>query len=358
MRLIIYCAHPAQYHFFKNILKKLSNQNHTIKLLIKTKDVLEDLLGKDGLEYINILPEGRTSSHSGIFYGLLKRDVRLFKIASEFKPDMMLGSDPSLAHIGKLLNIPVLTTLEDDYQVIPKLSNLTYPFTSYIIAPASCDCGKWNYKKISYAGYMKLAYLHPAYFTMPKNDNDKKLFLIRTTKLDAHHDFGVNGFTKEILTNIIHKLEKFGEVRLLSEGQTDSAFIKYLLKINPNEIHNYLAQVYLLVSDSQSMSMEAAMLGVPSIRFSDFAGRIGVLEELEKKYKLTFGIRPDDKTKLFEKLDELLNMSNLRESFELRRQQMLKDKINVTEFFVWLIENYPNSIKEMQANPEIQNQFK
>ena len=39
----------------------------------------------------------------------------------------------------------------------------------------------------------------------------------------------------------------------------------------------------MLVCDSQSMTVEAAILGIPSIRYSDFSGRIGVLEELEKR---------------------------------------------------------------------------
>ena len=42
------------------------------------------------------------------------------------------------------------------------------------------------------------------------------------------------------------------------------------------------------------MAVEAAMLGTPSLRFNDFAGKIGVLEELEHKYELTFAIPPSE----------------------------------------------------------------
>ena len=357
MRIVIYLGHPAQYHFFKKIIYLLRIQGHMLQLLVKTKDVLVDLLKNDNEEYINILPEGRTSTNIGILLGLIKRDLRLYKIVRQFKPDIMLGSDPSLAHVGKFLNIPVLTILEDDHNVIPKLAKLTFPFTSSIIAPDSCDCGKWNYKKIPYAGFMKLAYLHPNYFSKPSGTNSK-IFLIRLSRLDAHHDFGIKGFTKEILLRLIHKLNDYGEVKILTEGESEPFLEKYLLDIMPSEIHNYLSKVTLLISDSQSMSMEAAMLGIPSVRFSDFAGRIGVLEELENNYKLTFGIKTEDQEKLFNKLDELLKMDNLQETFENRRQNMLKDKIDVTAFFVWLINNYPNSIKEFNDNPSIQFQFK
>ncbi len=358
MRILIYIGHPAQYHFFKYIIKGLNSLNEEVQVLIKSKDVLEDLIKHDQIEYINILPEGRKSSTLGIVFGVIKRDFRLFKIVKKHKPDVMIGSDPSLSHVGKLLGIPNLIVAEDDAHVIPKLARITYPFTNWIVVPNSCDCGKWNSKKIPYSGFMKLAYLHPNFFTKPKRAVGDYSFLIRLTKLEAHHDFGKKGITREILLQIVNKLLKFGTVKIISEGDIDEHFQKYMLKINPNEIHNYLAQSTLFISDSQSMSMEAAMLGIPSIRFSSFAGEISVLEELEKKYELTYGIKPEEPEKLFNKLDELLNITNLNDVFESRRQRMLQDKIDVTAFFVWLIANYPKSIEEIKSNPNLQYQFK
>jgi len=37
---------------------------------------------------------------------------------------------------------------------------------------------------------------------------------------------------------------------------------------------------------------------------------------------------------------------------------MLADKIDVTAFFVWFIENYPDSAKIMKENPDYQYKFK
>lgn len=100
------------------------------------------------------------------------------------------------------------------------------------------------------------------------------------------------------------------------------------------------------------------MLGVPSIRFSDIAGMISVLEELEKVYGLTFGIPTSAPERLFEKINELLSLSDLNREFENRRQRMLEDKIDITAFMVWFIENYPESVKIMKENPDYQNKFK
>ena len=43
---------------------------------------------------------------------------------------------------------------------------------------------------------------------------------------------------------------------------------------------------------------------------------------------------------------------------EKRRQKLLDDKINLTSFMVWYIENFPESFKEMKENPDVQYNFK
>jgi predicted glycosyltransferase len=355
MKILIYLGHPAQYHFFKNIVNELKKR-HEIRYLIKTKEILEPLLIGDGVKYKNILPAGRKSTRPGIIWGLIKREIRVLNEALRFKPDLMIGTDPSLAHVGKLMKIPTLTTLEDDAHVIYDLAKITFPFSTYIMAPDSCDCGKWHAKKISYAGYMKLAYLHPNHFKHAP-ESIEKTALIRLSNLDAFHDAGINGFNESLLKQIIEKLAPEYKVFVSSEKPIGRWFEKYVLKIDPNNIHQILFQSSILISDSQSMTMEAAMLGIPSIRYSDFTGRIGVLEELEHKYQLTTGIKPGNPEKLNQTLESLLSIPNLRDEFQKRRNKMLQDKIDVSGFFIWFIENYPESIKRIKTDPDFQYTF-
>jgi len=82
------------------------------------------------------------------------------------------------------------------------------------------------------------------------------------------------------------------------------------------------------------------------------------LEELEHVYGLTYGVKTSEADKLYNKIEELLNISNLNEVFNERLQNMLKDKIDVTAFFTWFIENYPESKKIMKENPDYQYRFK
>lgn len=51
-------------------------------------------------------------------------------------------------------------------------------------------------------------------------------------------------------------------------------------------------------------------------------------------------------------------MPNLKEEWQRRRQKMLSEKIDVTAFMVWFIENYPDSVKVMKENPDYQYNFK
>jgi hypothetical protein len=122
-------------------------------------------------------------------------------------------------------------------------------------------------------------------------------------------------------------------------------------------MHHVLAQALLLLSDSQSMSVEAAMLGVPSLRYSDFAGRISVLEELEHTYGLTIGLKTGQETQLITQLTELLKQAAGRTVFQERRERMLQDKVNVTDFLVWFLEEYPYSAKRMRTDPDYQLRF-
>jgi predicted glycosyltransferase len=114
----------------------------------------------------------------------------------------------------------------------------------------------------------------------------------------------------------------------------------------------------MLVGDSQTMTSEAAVIGTPSIRSNSFVGRISYLEEEEHKYGLTFGFLPDQAEKMFDKISELLAIQNLKSIWRCKRSEMLKDKIDVSSFFVWFVENWPESNTIMKSNPDYQYNFR
>lgn len=364
MKIIFYFGHPAQYLFLRATIQVLlKSRKHKIIILIKTKDVLEDLLKNDGIDYINILSNERRNSKFSIILSLLKRLYLIFPIILKEKPDLLVSTDASLAQLGKLLNINRISITEDDYKVVRSLGRLTYPFTQTILCPKICNVGRWESKKIGYEGYMKLGYLHPAVFQkdsaiLEKYSLYRPFVILRLAKLTAHHDFGAEGLTHDLIDQLITLISSKGfDIVISSEAQMDDKYSKFFLRIRPNDMHQILAAAALLVCDSQSMTVEAAILGIPSIRYSSFIGKISVLEELEHVYGLTNGIAPGQQLTLLSKTEEILSSDMLKKEYQTRQQKMLAEKINVTPFLIWFIENYPTSISIMKKNPNYQFVF-
>ena len=350
MKILFYLGHPAHFHLFKNTISALKIKGNQVFILIKKKDILEDLLKRSGFEYLNILPEGRKDSKAGIALGMLKRDWRLFRYCLGNHPDLMVGTSTEIGHVGTLLGIPSLNVNEDDADVVPLYSKLSYPWATRIVSPVVCNNGKWEKKSIKYEGYHELAYLHPNHF-IPSIEvankyirTDRPFFLLRFAKLKAHHDSGIKGISTAIARQIVEVLKPHGDIYITSERELESEFEPFRLQIDPLDIHHVMAFASIYIGDSQTMAAEAGVLGVPFVRFNDFVGRIGYLYELENKYRLGFGIKTSDEEKLIPTIKELLVTPDLKEEWQKRREKMLEDKIDVAGFLTYLIEDYPESI--------------
>lgn len=362
MNVAIFLGHPAHFHLFKNVAENLKNNGHNVFFVIKQKDILCQLLDEAGLSYCTIR-EGRSNSKWGMIKSVCTMEWGMVRFLWKNHIDILIGSTLSFA-ARFFSKAKVFAVGEDDVQVVPAYANLVYPFADEIITPVVCDNGKFNDKSVKYAGYHKLAYLHPNYFTPDKLiveqyfSVEDPYFLLRFAQLKAHHDTGIKGINTEIAQRLIDILKPHGRVYITSERELEPQFEQYRLHINPLDIHHVMAYATMYIGDSQSMAVEAAMLGVPSIRFNDFAGKISVLEELEHKYHLTVGIGTDHPDVLYKTIQDWLAMPDLQEEFQQRRHKMLSDKIDVTAFFTWFIENYPQSAQIMRKNPDYQNRFK
>jgi hypothetical protein len=349
MNLLFYLHHPSQFHLFHRVILELQKR-HLVLILATSKDVLEDLLKAHQIPYINVLPRGRKSTRFHIAKALLLQDWRLFRHCVQFKPDLLIGTSTEIAHIGKLLNIPSLFFVEDDVRIIPLVGKIAYPFVKHIVSPQGCDNGKWNRKTIFYKGYQKLAYLHPDVFK-PDFERIKKYsssnqayFIVRCSNLQAHHDKGAKGITTELLRQLVAVLQTKGQVLISAEAGSSVEFEHLILRLPPQDMHHLLAFAHGYIGDSQSMAVEAALLGVPGIRINSFAGKISVLEELEKKYQLTQAFLPQQERDILEAVSQMGSNSQLKAVYAERRQKMLADKINVSDFIIQLIENYPASV--------------
>lgn len=341
MRVLFQLGHPAHFHLFKNTIADLQRNGHQTYILIRKKDILEDLLKQSGLPYTNILPSGKKS-----FITLALRLWRVYWFTLRHHVDVLVGSTPEVAQVAWLLHRRSVVMAEDDASIVPQFIKAVKPFVDNYLSPVSCNNGPLELATTHYEGFHKLAYLHPNRFTPDPTvvdkyfDHSKTYFLLRFAQLNAYHDVSNNahGINNDIALELINILSPHGRVSITSERDLSPELEPYRLKINPLDIHHIMAFSTIYIGDSQSMAVEAAMLGTPSIRFNDFAGKIGVLEELEKKYQLTIGIPSTKPDVLYQTVENMISTKNIRDIYQIRCQRMLEDKIDVATFFTDFIE--------------------
>jgi len=188
-------------------------------------------------------------------------------------------------------------------------------------------------------------------------DEGEKYVIMRFVSWNASHDVGHSGLSLEIKHKAVKEFSKYAKVFISSEGELPVDLKQYQIKIPPERMHDALAFTSLLYGESATMASECACLGVPAI-FHDNVGR-GYADEEEKKYCLVFNYTEsfEDQEKSIQKGIELLQVQNLKQEFQKNHQKMLSEKIDVTAFMVWLIENYPESMRVVKKNPEYQNKF-
>ena len=92
MRFLFYMGHPAHFHLFRPAIGILKSGGHGVKILIKKKDVLEDLVRSTGWDYVNINPRGRRDNLWSIGWQVLRRDAVLYRICRQFRPDVLFGT--------------------------------------------------------------------------------------------------------------------------------------------------------------------------------------------------------------------------------------------------------------------------
>ncbi len=362
MRYLISIGHPSQFHLFRRLIHSLKTLDHEVIVLITEKDLLQELFAEYNIKYDQILQSRKGSSNVKLLFAFIKRFYEIFKIIRAKKPDLLVGSEVTFPLLGKLFGVASILLSEDDSVIIPQYAKIAFPFATAIISPKKCNAGKWESKKTGYDGYQKLVYLHPNTFIADKSNISKiiesRFFLFRFSRLDAYHDKNINGIDFSIMKKLIQILEPHGKIYISSERKLEPEFEKYRIKIKLSEMHSVLYYTDLFIGDSQSMAVEASILGTPNIRFSDFVGRIGVLDELEHVYHLTYGFKINQTIKMLEKVNEIVSNNNSKDEFISNHNKMLNEKIDVFRFFEWYLLNFPNSKNILKVNPDYQFNFK
>jgi predicted glycosyltransferase len=360
MKILIDIGHPAHVHLFRHFAKEMQKNGHQILFTCRDKEFEIYLLKKFGFKYKSF---GRKyKSRTGKLWGLIEFDVKAFLSGLQFRPDILISHGSMYAaHAAFLLGKPHVS-LEDTFNF--EQIRLYSPFTK-IILTADYDHPLKSEKVIRYAGYHELAYLHPKRFTPDKSilkelglEENEKYVIIRFVSWNASHDYGHSGISFENKLKAVNEFSKYARVFISSEKQLPDKLEKYKIAIAPHRMHDAIAFASLLFGESSTMSEEAAMLGIPSVYLNDKSTYY--TKHLENDYELVYNYKEsdEDQSHAIEKGMELLQQAGLKDQWKEKRDKMLADKIDVTAFMVWFIENYPQSKNIMKENPDYQYNFK
>lgn len=359
MKYLIDIGHPAHVHYFKNFAFHAINRGDSVLFTCRDKDVAISLLKYYNFNYISF---GKNfKSKMGKILGLIKFTLKTFLISYKYRPDMFINASIYSAITSSFFRKPHIS-LEDTFNM--EQVNLYYPFTSCVLT-GNYDHPALGSKEIIYDGYQELLYLHPNTF-QPNNKvleqlglkEDDKFVILRFVSWNASHDYGHKGVSIENKIKAVQEFSKYAKVFISSEAEIPKELEKYRITLEPHRMHDALAFADLVWGESATMISEAAVLGTPGI-YLDNTGRYYTSEQ-EYKYGLCYNYSEseEEQQKAINKGLELLENKYLKETWQKKRQQMLNEKIDVTGFLIWFIENYPESKKIMKENPDYQFNFK
>jgi predicted glycosyltransferase len=352
MKILIDIGHPGQVHLWRPFAKIMEKKGNSILFTCRDKEFEVELLTAAGFNFICLGKHYK--KRIGKLFGLLKFNIKLLMISLSFKPDVFLSAGSIYAsQVAWLMGKPHIS-MEDTGNM--EQVRLYLPFTSCVLTPdvLPVDLGP---KQLRYAGYHELAYLHPKYFSSSEDvdsllslKHEEKYFLLRFVAWNATHDKGQNGLSSEIKKRLVLELEKHGKVFISAEGPLDDKLEKYRVKISPEKLHVVLSKAEMVVSEGATIASEAGILGVNTIYVNTLEACNNYDQE---KYGCVFNFKNEEG--VLDKVKELLHLQRNKDEITSR---LLADKIDVTAFLVWFIENYPESEKLMRKEPELLVKFK
>jgi predicted glycosyltransferase len=334
MKVLVTIQHPAHVHFFKNIITELEDIGHDLTIVARKGEYIERLLAAYNIDYTILAGQAQTLPE--LMKIQMKYEYNIFKKSKSFEPDVLAAiGEPSITHVGKYLGIPSLIFTDTEQA---KLQNkITFPFADTIYTPDAYT-ENIGQKQIRYPGYHELAYLHPDRFTPDPGvfdnvgiNSNERFVILRTVAWSALHDEGDSGF--DSIIEIVNEIEEQGvRVLITAEDDLPKSLKKYQISIDPHRIHNLQYYADLFLGESATMATESAVLGTPSFFVS--TATLGYLEELEHEYGLVSNFSGDRRqiNAMNAAISILENYD--QELWDERRQNMLEDKIDTTDFIV------------------------
>jgi uncharacterized protein len=320
MRILIDMGHPAHVHFWKNFIWEMEKKGHDFKVIMREKNPMRELLEHYKIPFTSI-----GSPPSGTLNKAVRmpaNDMKILKIAREFKPDVLTGiGSPYVAQVGKLMRKPSYIFTDTEHATL--INRLAVPFATKVLTP-NCFMGDFGDKHVRYNSFHELAYLHPNHFKEKGIGKDN--IIIRLSSWDASHDRGRQVIEDIVFTRLSDKLREHGNVVMSREDGKRMTLEGKLYE--PWQLHAIMKNAILYIGDGATMATECALLGVPAIYVSPLAGTMGNHENLEEYgLMLPRKMLPSDNT-----ITSIIETP--KSVWKEKQQRMIRDKIDMTDYMI------------------------
>lgn len=339
---------PAQVHFHKNPIRELSRLGHHVSVLARDYGETIRLLQSMNMDFFLY---ARVSRHRHRRITDLPGNVlSAYRHLRKTKPDILIDAGIYGAYTSRLLSTNSIVF--SDSETTPVQFLLLNPFVNAIVTPSSFmrDLG---HKHLRIDSYKELAYLHPRHYSPSEDilellgvEKEESYVVLRFNAFDALHDLRISGLTVEHKRALVREIGKVARVFISCETSLPADLAKYSLNVPPERIHDVLNYSRLVVADTGTMVTEAACLGTPAVICHPSVYRYGNFVELEKRYGLVFCFDHFSE-ELVQKTLELVNDEHSRTTWRTKRERLLNDKIDPTQYVVKLIDQFPDSLSEL-----------
>ena len=343
MNILIDIGHPGHVHLFKYVAAGLKEKGHQVFFSVRDIPVAKRLMDCYDMPYYDL--GKKSDSILGKAWTVIKQDCELLHFVKRHHIDIGVSSGIVLSHVSRLTKMVSIMFDDDDDDAEPFVVKYGHPMTDVVMTPSAIR--RKTSKAVYYQGTHELAYLHPNHFHPDETvlaraglKPGERFFIMRFVALKGHHDIGQAGLSFEQKEKLTRLLSGHGRVIITSERTLDPAFEQYRLPVAPEDMHSLMYYSSLFVGDSQTMTSEAAVLGVPAFKCNTFAGRLSVPNQYES-YGLCKSFTPDRFDEMYSGIEALLATPNFKEEWTEKRARLLADMIDPTAFFTRFIENYP-----------------
>jgi predicted glycosyltransferase len=360
MKILLVTGHPAQVHNFKYLKSELEARGHQVFWLATDKDISKYLLDYYKIDYTVISRPGK--SHFSKLRTLIKNTWFTKKFIRKNKIDL------AFSRVSPYVALACFLLHKTHFALTDTESAALYDkfFGRFVSVLFTSKSFKRTLRKdqVWFDANIELFYLHPNKFKPLENvgnilniKRDEPYIILRFVSWDAYHDKGLTGFTDINKLKAVTVFSKYAKIFISSEKELPAELAPFQIKIPPERMHDVLAHALLFFGESATMASESAVLGTPAI-FLDKVGRGYTDHEATFELVYNFGNSLESQEKAINKGLELIQDQGLKDKMHHNHKKFMKDKIDVTAFMVWFIENYPESNRIMQENPDYQYRFK